>query len=226
MRLMNSVVDLVIFDCDGTLVDSELLNNTATSEALAAVGFPQYTPEYCMDTYVGWYQSKIWRVVEEEHDVKLPPDISRIYIERVRALQPALARPAPGIEAVLGELQKNHPMCVASNGEPENVRGLLEGTGLIRFFETDRIYTAALVPEPKPAPDLFLYAAAQYGVDPERCLVAEDSLAGAKAGVAAGMTVFGYTGLAHQPAAQAARLRQAGAHKVSDRIADLLTCFG
>lgn len=223
---MKSAVDLVIFDCDGTLVDSELLNNTATSEVLAAAGFPQYTPEYCMNTYVGWYQSKIWRTVEDEHDVKLPADVGRAYIERVRALQPLLARPAPGIESVLETLQKNYSLCVASNGEPENVRGLLEGTGLIRFFETDRIYTASLVPEPKPAPDLFLYAAAQYGADPRRCLVAEDSLAGARAGIAAGMKVFGYTGLAHQPEEQATRLRQAGVDKISARIADLLTCLG
>lgn len=218
--------DLIIFDCDGTLVDSELLNNTATSETLAWAGFPHYTPDYCMATYVGWFQSKIWRAVEAEHGVILPANIGQVYIERVSALQAGLARPAPGIESVLQSLIKTHQVCVASNGEPENVRSLLAGTGLMDYFDPERIYTASLVPEPKPAPDLFLFAAAQYGVSPRRCLVVEDSLTGARAGVAAGMTVFGYTGLAHQPQAQAIQLQQAGVHQISAQITDLLTCFG
>lgn len=216
-----SSFDLIIFDCDGTLVDSELLNNQATSEVLAEAGFPQYTTDYCMDHFVGWSQRKIWDVVAQDHLWSPPADINRRYIERVAFLKEQLVRPAPGIADVLAVLSRQGPVCVASNGEPENVRGLLQATNLLEFFEDRRIYTASQVENPKPAPDLFLYAAGQYGIAPDRCLVVEDSVAGASAGIAAGMTVFGYTGLTHDPDGHGARLSGLGVHKVSPQLSDL-----
>lgn len=218
--------DLIIFDCDGTLVDSELLNNQATSEVLTEAGFLQYTTKYCLETFVGWSQRKIWDVVVRDHGRPLPDDINQRYIRRVASLKDQLVRPAPGIADVLAALSRQGPVCVASNGEPENVRGLLEATDLLGFFDDHRIYTASQVENPKPAPDLFLYAASQYGIAPDRCLVVEDSVAGATAGVVAGMTVFGYTGLIHDPDAHGGRLSALGVHKVSSQLSDLRTFAG
>ncbi len=221
-----SSFDLIIFDCDGTLVDSELLNNQATSDVLVEAGFPQYTTDYCMETFVGWSQRKIWDVVARDHLWSPPADINRRYIERVAFLKDQWVRPAPGIENVLSALSRQGPVCVASNGEPENVRALLEATKLMKFFDDHRIYTASQVENPKPAPDLFLYAADQYGMNPDRCLVVEDSVAGATAGVAAGMTVFGYTGLTHNPEAHGVRLAGLGVHRISSQLSDLLDFAG
>lgn len=225
VRLMNKF-DLVIFDCDGTLVDSEMLCNLSTSEVLTAAGFPQYTLEYCLQTFIGSGQSAVWETVAQETGKALPEDVNRQFIERVAANTNAMAKPAPGILDVLTSLSLTHKICVGSNGERPNVVGAIAATGLLHFFSADCIFTVEDVARPKPAPDLYLHAARKMGVPPDRCLVVEDSVPGARAGLAAGMTVFGYYGLAHDETAQAARLRQLGVHHVSARITDLLTCFG
>jgi HAD superfamily hydrolase (TIGR01509 family) len=215
--------DLVIFDCDGTLVDSEWLCNFSTSEVLTAAGHPQYTPEYCLSTFIGAGQSMIWRTVAKESGQPLPANINQQFIDRVAANVDAMAKAAPGIEDVLSALSQNHKICVGSNGERPNVVGALKATGLLPFFSDDRIFTVEDVVHPKPAPDLYLHAAKQMGVAPDRCLVVEDSVAGATAGVAAGMKVFGYHGLAHDQVSQADKLKNIGVHIVSPDLKDLLS---
>lgn len=217
--------DLIIFDCDGTLVDSELLCNIASSEVLVGAGYPQYTPEYCLQHFVGAGQAAVWQAVMNETGTVLPSDVNQRFIERVAANM-NIARPAPGIEIVLEALSGTYTICVGSNGERPNVVGALEATGLLPFFSDNRIFTVEDVANPKPAPDLYLHAAAQMGVPPQRCLVVEDSITGATAGVAAGMSVFGYTGLTHDSDAHGPRLRSLGVHKTSADIHDLLAFAG
>ena len=214
--------DLIIFDCDGTLVDSELLNNASTSEVLAEAGYLKYTTEYCLEAFIGCGQSMVWEVAAAESGKPVPADINQRFIDRVAQNMDAMARPAPGIAAVLEALSKTHKICVGSNGERPNVVGCLKSTGLLRFFPQDCIFTVEDIVNPKPAPDLYLYAAQKMGFTPDRCAVVEDSIAGATAGVAAGMKVFGYYGLAHQPEQQAEKLRTLGVHQVSAQLADLL----
>ena len=218
-----SKFDLIIFDCDGTLVDSEALHNTASSQVLTEMGYPEYTAEYCLTNFVGVGQSHVWETVEKKYAVKLPAHANQSYIDRVTALQGSLSAPAPGIIDVLESVSKTHKICVASNGQPENVRGILQETNLLRFFPDHLIFTASQVENAKPAPDLFLYAAQQCSVPAHRCLVIEDSIAGATAGMAAGMTVFGYYGLAHDKKGHAENLRALNLHKISENLKYLLT---
>lgn len=214
--------DLIIFDCDGTLVDSEFLCNFSTSEVLSAAGFPQYTPEYCLETFIGAGQSAVWRTVQQETGSVLPADVNQRFIDRVAANMAAMAKPAPGIGEVLAKLAPAYKMCVGSNGERPNVVGSLMATRIKHFFADDHIFTVEDVAHPKPAPDLYLYAAKRMGITPARCLVVEDSLPGARAGLAAGMNVFGYYGLAHDPDHQARRLQELGVHKTSSDLHDLI----
>jgi beta-phosphoglucomutase-like phosphatase (HAD superfamily) len=113
-------------------------------------------------------------------------------------------------------------MCVGSNGERLNVTRIIEAAGFTRFFPDAHIFTKDMVKHAKPAPDLFLLAAEKMGVPPKRTLVIEDSPTGTAAGVAAGMTVVGFTGAAHDHAAQAKLLRAAGAHHVTADFLDII----
>lgn len=210
--------DLVIFDCDGTLVDSETLNNVATSEILTEIGLAQYTPDYSMATFIGKAQPAIWKMIEEQTGAPLPADINQRYIDRIARNRDLYLKPAPDALNVVGRIHKTHKICVASNGEFENVRTALAGTGLAPFFPDSRIFVAAMAQNPKPEPDLFLLAAKRNKALPARTLVVEDSIVGATAGIRAGMTVYGYTGLSHDPAKQARKMRDIGVSYVSDSL--------
>ncbi len=214
--------DLIIFDCDGTLVDSELLCNFSTSEVLGSLGFPQYTPAYCLKNFIGAGQSWVWKTVALETGQALPADVNRRFIDRVAANMAAMAKPAPGIGEVLAKLAPQYRLCVGSNGERPNVVGALEATHIKHYFADEHIFTVEDVAHPKPAPDLYLHAARCMGVAPARCAVVEDSLPGARAGLAAGMQVFGYYGLAHDPEEQAHALHALGVHKTSSDLHDLI----
>lgn len=217
-----SPFDLVIFDCDGTLVDSETLNNVATSEILAEIGLEQFTPDYSMATFIGKSQPVIWKMIEEEIGRPLPADINQRYIDRIAKNRDLYLKPAPHAKDVVAEISKSHKICVGSNGEIENVRTSIEGAGLSSWFPPEKIYVAAMVQNPKPEPDLYLFAARENDSIPARTLVIEDSIVGATAGVQAGMTVYGYTGLCHDPADQAKKMRAIGVHHVSDTLTGIL----
>jgi beta-phosphoglucomutase-like phosphatase (HAD superfamily) len=214
--------DLVIFDCDGTLVDSETLNNVATSEILAEIGLEKYTPDYSMATFIGKAQPVIWKIIEEEIGHPLPADINQRYIERIARNRDLYLKPAPNALNVVEQISKTHKICVGSNGEGENVRTAIQGAGLAPWFPPDKIYVAAMVQNPKPEPDLYLFAARENNASPARTLVIEDSIVGATAGVKAGMIVYGYTGLCHDPAAQAQKMREIGVHHISDSLLGIL----
>ena len=217
-----TVPDLIIFDCDGTLVDSEYLNNKATADVLAALGLPQYDTDYCLRHFAGKGMGEMAAVILDETGVILPDDFIGRYMALVHARMPNELHAIPGVEAALIRLEGDCAMCVASNGERSNVLRSLRLTGLDRYFTDDCVFTKDMVPNPKPAPDLFLCAARRMGAAPSRCIVVEDSVTGTTAGVAAGMEVIGFVGTYAEKAAQAANLRAAGAVRIVERFADVL----
>ena len=212
---------LIIFDCDGTLVDSELLYNTITSELLTEMGFDAYTPERCIELFAGQSWSTIKSILEEAHGDIIPPDIIERYIRTANGRMDDVEAPDDA-HHVVRTIKDNHSVCVASNGERNNVIKSLTVTGLIEFFPDEHIFTKILVERPKPAPDLFLHTAEQLGFDIDQCLVIEDSTAGVHAAKAANMQVIGFTGASHDKAAQTKALEDAGADIITDRLIHIL----
>jgi HAD superfamily hydrolase (TIGR01509 family) len=208
---------LVIFDCDGVLVDSEPIANRVFARMLAEQGL-EFTQAQMFDLFVGRTFADCLASVAERLGHPLPADFED---EHDRCLSEALAAelmPVPGVRQVLDGLTA--PFCVASNGAPDKLRFSLHKVGLLPRFE-GRLFSAAEVARGKPAPDLFLHAARRLGVAPAACIVVEDSPAGVAAGVAAGMTVLGFA--ACMPAA---RLREAGAHKLFTQMGQLPALLG
>lgn len=186
---------LVIFDCDGVLVDSEPIANRLLGEHLTAAGFATSTEE-SFERYMGGSFVSMVDDVRARFGGEVPDGFSDRYHEELYATFDAELRAVEGIAAVVDGLPV--PSCVASSGAPERIRRVLEATGLLGRFE-GRIFSAVEVARGKPAPDLFLHAARRMGVAPGACAVVEDSPRGVEAGVAAGMRVFGYA--ARTPAA-------------------------
>jgi HAD superfamily hydrolase (TIGR01509 family) len=191
-------VRTVIFDCDGVLVDSEAISNRVLAGLLTEFGLP-LTPEESMEAFLGrsWKTIQAWAA---ERGATLTEDFRLQYREAMFAAFEHDLRPVPGVLAALDAIDL--PACVASSGSHEKLRFTLGHTGLLERFD-GRIFSATEVEHGKPAPDLFLHAAAAMGWEPATCAVVEDSPAGVEAGLAAGMTVFGYA--ATTPAAQLTR---------------------
>lgn len=187
--LASNRYELVIFDCDGVLVDSEKTSNLVLAEILNAHG-SNLTIEDALQMFIGKAVDDIRATALSDLGIDLPDDWSTAYYA---ALIPVLAKRVQPIEGALEAVRALHvagqAICVASQGPPEKMRTTLGATGLADFFR-DRIFSAKSVKNPKPSPDLFLYAAEQCGVAPETCAVVEDSPIGVAAAVAAGMSVF------------------------------------
>jgi HAD superfamily hydrolase (TIGR01509 family) len=209
--------DLVIFDCDGVLVDSEIVSFEAEAEALAEAGI-QVSVDALLERFVGLSSTSAFAVLEKEHGVRLPPDFAERCRQRVLAAFDAKLRPIAGVVSLLEGLA--HRRCVASSSEPARIRHSLTLAGLLRHFDP-HIFSATQVTHGKPAPDLFLFAAAQMDAAPERCLVIEDSVPGVTGAHAAGMAVLGFTGGGHCRTGHAERLRAAGAAEVFGAMTDL-----
>lgn len=218
--------ELIIFDCDGTLVDSEYLNNQAFSDVLTGFGLKQYTPDYCLATFAGRTISNLMIAIQMETGFVFPDDTVARYISRVEELQHRELHPAEGALDLVRLCEQKTAICVASNGERRNVIRSLELTGLAPYFREERIFTKIQVREPKPAPDLFLFAAEQMGIAPDRCVAVEDSVTGTTAGVAAGMFTVGYTGTHREPEKQEILLKSAGAHVVTGALIHIPSMIG
>jgi HAD superfamily hydrolase (TIGR01509 family) len=221
-------VRLVVFDCDGVLVDSETLACGVEARALTAFGYP-ITGEEVARRYAGLSDADMRRAVEREIGRALPPD----YPERCKAaLEEAFRRelkPVAGIPEVIDAVTAaDLGRCVASSSAPERLKLALTITGLWEKFAPN-VFSAKMVARGKPAPDLFLFAAGRMGVDPAACLVVEDSVPGVQAARAAGMTAVGFAGGGHCGPDHAARLREAGAERVcadARALSDALRGFG
>ncbi|PWK88526.1 HAD family hydrolase [Fulvimonas soli] len=203
---------LVIFDCDGVLVDSETIINRVFARMLGEHGLA-LTPQETAELFTGKANAECLALAGAMLGRPLPAGFAADYDERARAALAAEVRAMPGIAEALDALDV--PCAVASNGGHAKMRVTLGRAGLLHRFE-GRLFGVEDVPRPKPAPDLYLHAARTLGVPPAACAVVEDSPTGVAAGVAAGMTVFGFA--AHTPRA---RLREAGAHAVFDAMAGL-----
>ncbi len=185
--------DLVIFDCDGVLVDSEMLSAGVLMTMMGRIGVP-ITAEIFRSDFLGRSFASAALRTEERFGCKLPEGFQLQYRERLLARMEQDLKPMDGVEAVLDGLTV--PYCLATSSSPPRLALSLRVTGLARYFE-GRAFTASEVRNGKPAPDLCLYAAARFGVAPERCLVIEDSEMGIRAAQAAGMVVWHFAGGAH-----------------------------
>jgi HAD superfamily hydrolase (TIGR01509 family) len=202
-------VGLVIFDCDGVLIDSELLASHAAAELLGTAGVA-ITPALVRERYTGTTMAALVRDLGERHGAAVAAYFDAGFGAALQRRFEAGLRPIAGIEAVVDALAV--PCCVASSSSPERLAHSLTLTGLHACF-APRIYSATQVQRGKPAPDLFLFAARELGVEPSRCIVIEDSVAGVQAGRAAGMATIGFCGGGHCGAGHARRLLEAGAHE-------------
>lgn len=180
--------DLVIFDCDGVLVDSERLAVAFESRKLTEIGWPMSEAEV-IERFVG--RSSAYMKAEIETVIGRPVDWWSEFGEPFRAI---LGHELTAVDGVIDALDSiETPTCVASSSSRGSVAFKLELTGLLERFE-GRLFTSTDVEQAKPAPDVFLFAADQLGVAPERCAVIEDSVNGVLAGLAAGMKVFAFAG--------------------------------
>lgn len=185
--------DLVIFDCDGVLVDSERLSVEMEVEILADLGW-EITPPEIVERFLGISDEDYLALVEREIGRPLPEGWHEQVTARFRETFERELTAIPGIAQSLGELESaGIKTCVASSGSHEKIRHSLGLTGLLPHFE-GRIFSAVDVKRGKPAPDLFLHAARSLGVEPERAVVVEDSPYGLEGAKAAGMTAVAYAG--------------------------------
>ena len=179
----------VIFDCDGVLVDSEPVSNAILAAVLSELGLPT-TPAESISDFMGRSWSHVVAVVTDRLGAPPPPDLEQRYRTRLYAAYDAGVPAVPGIAEALDAIEL--PRCVASSGPHEKIRRGLETAGLRGRFDEQAIFSGQDVAHGKPAPDLFLHAAARMGFDPPHTAVVEDSPVGVEAARAAGMTVFGY----------------------------------
>ncbi|MFE2351041.1 HAD family hydrolase [Kitasatospora cineracea] len=185
-------VELVVFDCDGVLVDSERIAVRVQVEVGAQLGWP-LTPDEVVQRFIGRSHAAIWQQVGERLGAAAAAEWERRFEHRHRELVDAELTPVDGIAAALDALDaRGLPYCVASSGSHDKMRHTLGRTGLYERF-AGRIFSATEVARGKPFPDVFLHAAARTGYAPGVCAVVEDSPAGLRAARAAGMRRFGYT---------------------------------
>ncbi|MFJ6565555.1 HAD family hydrolase [Streptomyces sp. NPDC091412] len=211
--------DLVIFDNDGVLVDSEPISNRLLAACLTELGHPTSYEDSIRD-YMGSAMHRIHDLVLERTGKRLPDDFDDVFHARVFAAFRRELKPVAGAADVLEKLTVDGtPYCVASSGSHERIRVGHRATGLDRWFDDERIFSSQDVGRGKPAPDLFLHAADRMGVAPERCVVVEDSPLGVRAAVAAGMDVYGFTAMT--PAAKLADATQLFFRM--EELADLMT---
>ena len=216
------IPQLIIFDCDGVLVDSEVISCRAHAETLTRHGYP-ITADQVLQRFLGVSDREARLSVEAELGCSLPDDFE------AQMKQAALQRYADELGAIphIGEAIAaiDLPKCVASSGTPEKIRHGLTCAGLYDVLAPN-IFSATQVTRGKPAPDLFLFAAEQMNIRPAQCLVIEDSVAGVTGGRAAGMTVLGFHGGSHCSAGHAELLRAAGAAVTFDDMRQLPDLIG
>jgi HAD superfamily hydrolase (TIGR01509 family) len=213
--------ELAIFDCDGVLVDSEPISAEAHKAVYAMHGVN--LPDGVMARCVGMKQKDITRLIAGEIGFDLPDEsIPHIWLEVQKLMQIGL-EPTQGVVKFLETHFQNR--CVASSSAMERIILSLQVTGIDKQFQPERLFNSGMVKRGKPAPDLFLHAAAQCLANPRNCAVFEDSPYGVQGAIAAGMTAFGYLGGSHCGPGHAERLKEAGASAVFSSWADATEYF-
>ena len=203
--------DLIIFDCDGVVVDSEVLSCGCLAEVFTDYGVPMEI-ETVFAEFLGRSFAAVDAYYRKATGKPLPPDFRDEYQRRLLERFRQSLRPVPAVEALLRDLTV--PYCLASSSDEVRLATTLDVTGLGKYF-AGRTFHAAMVKAGKPAPDLFVHAAAAMGADARRCLVVEDTIPGIVAGKAAGMTVWAFVGGSHLAGRDAGRaFTAAGADRV------------
>jgi beta-phosphoglucomutase-like phosphatase (HAD superfamily) len=216
---------LVIFDCDGVLVDSERLTVEIEARYLAEIGWP-LRPDEIVERFLGRTEEVMLAAIEAQIGRPAPAEWRRRWLADTQAALDESLEPVPGVRGAIETLVRDgYAMCVGSSGRPEKIERNLATTGLLTLFDVDgdasrhgrsrAIFSALEVARGKPEPDLFLFAAESMGVEPSSCVVVEDSRHGVAAALAAGMRAVGFSG----GLTKAADL--GGAHRVIDDMAAL-----
>ncbi len=204
--------DLVVFDFDGVLVDSERIASRLNVEMLASLGV-DLTVDECIATFTGRAWSASVAHLEQHHGLVLDPATMTAWDARWAAAMDHELEPVPGVLDALARIDL--ASCIASNGSLATIDRALRRVGLLDRF-AGRVFSAEQVAQPKPEPDLHLHVAEVMGADPARCVVVEDTPTGVSAAVAAGMTALGFADLV-----PAERLRAAGAAVIFTDMVDL-----
>lgn len=214
----------IIFDCDGVLIDSELIYKSSEQEFLEKVGLT-YNPVEFFRRFMGVSEEHFFEMAGNDHHAKhgtpLPADFRTNLLANQKKRFEEELKAMAGIDAMLYDLS-HVTRAVASSSPIDSLHRKLQMTGLKHHFG-DHIYSASHVKFGKPKPDLFLYAAEKIGMEPKDCLVIEDSENGVLAGLAAGMTVVGFTGGGHCHDLHHESLSKTGAHKIAHSAAELHT---
>lgn len=209
---------LLIFDCDGVLIESERLANEVEVQALQSMGHDITLDEY-MDLALGRQNELVAKLLAEEKRIHLPENFwEEMAVELAATFEKEL-QPVRGVREVLQMLSL--PKCVASSSTVERLKHTLQITGLLEFFP-EAVFSTQFVKEGKPAPDIYLYAAQKMGIPPAECLVIEDSLAGVEAGLRAGMEVWGFCGAQHITSKRRQFIEKSGVTHVFEDMHDLL----
>ncbi len=218
--------DSIIFDCDGTLLNSERVYNLALLDLFEKHGLHQYTLEHADKYWLGKANDDIVRMVEVENNIKLPDDMAQRFVENVPQFQGEHLKTIAGVDAAIEELQRSFKTCIASNGQRANVVSSLALLDLKKYFPDENIFTVESVECPKPAPDMFLMACEHMQTVPARTIVIEDSLSGVRAGKAGGMYTIGFNGVGHTEFQSVEKLKEAGADVVFSTWKDILEHIG
>lgn len=211
--------DLTLFDCDGVLVDSEIIAAKVESKLLTEAGYP-ISVEEMGERFAGMTWKNILLTIEREVDIPLS---ASLLDKSEKLLDQRLAREVKIIEGVAYALSRlPGPRCICSNSSLSRLEMMLNKVGLWEAFAPNIFSAKDLgADRVKPKPDIFLHGAAQFGISPDRCIVVEDSVHGVHAARSAGMRVIGFTGASHTYPSHADKLTDAGAETVISRMADL-----
>ncbi len=209
---------LLIFDCDGVLVDSEYLFARVASACLNEIGITLDSAE-ATRRFAGVSIKDMLASIALERGTALPEGFEDLVIRREDEAYAELLEPITGVREAI--LSLSLPRCVASSSLPERISASLAVTRLDDLFAENARFSTAVVANGKPAPDIYQYAARQMGERPQDCIVIEDSLPGVKGALAAGMRVIGFTGGRHCGEGHGERLGAAGAHRVITAMAEL-----
>jgi len=219
-----STTRLVIFDCDGVLIDSEIIAARAQSRALAEHGIT-ITPEEAAHRFAGIPDADMWQTLQSENSCTLPDSFARQYADRLAHTFREELRALPHVHETVAALRaRGMDVCVASSSTPPKLEAALKLVGLWDDFAPN-VFSTAQVAKGKPAPDVFLFAARQMRTAILDCVVVEDSVPGVRAARAARMRAVGYVGASHNGPNQRQRLLDEGAFDVIDdlsRLPDLL----
>ncbi|MEL7158136.1 MAG: HAD family phosphatase [Actinomycetota bacterium] len=213
--------ELVIFDCDGVLVDSEVLVVAVEARLLTEAGFP-ITADEIVERFVGLSYGLMMEQLAADFGRAVPDGLRQQVEEAALAELATSVTPVPGMAELVGGLaDADRARCVASSSDLDRIQLSLEVAGLAPSFAPEHLFSVQMVDRPKPAPDVFLLAADALGVEPSRCVVVEDSPHGVEGARAAGMAAVGLTAGGHAGPGLSRRLLDAGAQHVFTSTAEL-----